>query len=320
MLFQKQSQWRPSSAARRRPTQPLQVEQLEHRWCPSYSLVTSRAALAGTDSVDWSTLGAPGTSVANPFTVSSVAGQSITVSKTLSGNFLLDEQWGPTTPNSYVIHGNFAPGDTVLDTNTGASKQNTIKLNFGATAVAAGGAQIMTNTYGSFTAEVDALDAKGKTLARFTEAGNATDAADNSAIFLGVSSTSPTIYQITISVTRAASDQYKGVFAINKFDFRTGAVAAAAPVIRTVAGADFAPLASSLLRMGQPDVPAKSFFGSPASPAPRTGSALRLPTAAASAVVPAEAADAVFATSHTATPGEATAMLTPLATSSLDTL
>jgi hypothetical protein len=68
------------------------VEQWEHRWSPSYSLVTSRAALAGTDSVDWGALGAPGTSVANPFTSSSAAGQSITVSKALSGNFLLDEQ------------------------------------------------------------------------------------------------------------------------------------------------------------------------------------------------------------------------------------
>jgi hypothetical protein len=93
-------------------------------------------------------------------------------------------------------------------------------LNFGATPVAAGGAQIMTNTYGSFTAEVDALDGKGKTLARFTEDGNATDAADNSAIFIGISSTGPTISQIAISVTRAAVDLHKAVFAINQFDFR----------------------------------------------------------------------------------------------------
>src|SRR5262244_2154802 len=172
-----QSKYRRRQPARSQSTStPLQVEQLEHRWCPSYSLVTSRAALAGTDSVNWATLGAPGTSVANPFSVSSAAGQGVTVSKIASGdnnpaNFLMDEEWGPTTGDSYVIHGNFAPGDIVLDTNGAphTGRQNTITLNFGATPVAAGGAQIMTNLYGGFTAEIDALDAKGKALARFTE-------------------------------------------------------------------------------------------------------------------------------------------------------
>ena len=52
-----------------RLTTRLQVEPLEHRWCPSFSLITSRAALGVTDRVDWATLGAAGTVTANPFTV-----------------------------------------------------------------------------------------------------------------------------------------------------------------------------------------------------------------------------------------------------------
>jgi hypothetical protein len=266
--------------------------------------VTSRAALAGTDWVDWATVGAPGTSVANPFTVSSAAGQGVTVSKTDSGNFLLDEEWGPTTGNSFVIHGNFAPGDIVLDTNGAphTGRQNTITLNFGATPVAAGGAQIMTNLYGSFTAEIDALDVKGKTLARFTEDGNATDAADNSAIFLGISSTSPTIYQIAISVTKAASDQYKGVFAINKFDFRTGALSAAALAARQPASAvDLAPLTSSFFDVVQPTVPADRLMGLATPPAPGASPTVALATVGTIAAVPAGPADAVFAATHAST-------------------
>jgi hypothetical protein len=277
---------------------------LEHRFCPSYGLVTSRAALAGTDRVDWATLGAQGTSVASPFTVSSAAGQGVTVSKTDSGNFLLDEEWGPTTGNSFVIHGNFAPGDIVLDTNGAphAGRQNTITLNFGATPVAAGGAQIMTNQYGTFTAEIDALDVKGKTLARFTEDGNATNAADNSAIFLGISSTSPTIYQIAISVTKAANDQYKGVFAINKFDFRTGALSAAAPAARQPAPAmDLAPLTSSFFNVVQPNVPGDRLMGWATPPAPRPSPTVAVATSGTIAAVPAGPADAVFAASHAAT-------------------
>jgi hypothetical protein len=319
MLFQTQSQRRPSSKARRRTTQPLQVEQLEHRWCPSYGFVTSRAALAGADTVDWATLGAPGTSVANPFTVSSTAGQRVTVSKTEAGNFLLDEEWGPTTGNSYVIHGNFAPGDIVLDAN-GAShtgRQNTITLNFGATPVAAGGAQIMTNRYGSFTAEIDALDIKGRTLARFTEGGNATNAADNSAIFVGISGTSPTIYQIAITVTKAANDQYKGVFAINKFDFRTSALAAAAPAARQRASAtDLAPLTSSLLCAWQQALPAPPFGPATPSPSPASPGGVEADSGASSPRH-AWATDAVFAAFRTAANDEGDGLFAPIFSNSL---
>jgi hypothetical protein len=323
MFFQKQTRRRPSSSIQRRKTQTLQVEQLEHRWCPSYSLVSSRAVLAGTDSVDWARLGAPGTSVANPFFVSSAAGQGVTVCKTDSGNFLLDEEWGPTTGNSFVIHGNFAPGDIVLDTNSAphTGRQNTITLNFGATPVAAGGAQIMTNLYGSFTAEIDALDAKGKTLARFTEAGNATNAADNSAIFVGISSTSPTIYQLAISVTKAANTQYEDLFAINKFDFRTSALAGATVAASQPARAlNLAPQASSLFNTGQPTVLPNPLAGLAAPSSPRLSLTVAAPNGGPVAAVPAQTVDAVFETSHAATQDDAAWLFAVLHSDSLDSI
>jgi hypothetical protein len=242
-----------------------QVEELEHRWCPSFSLVTSRTALAGTDSLNWGTLGppAPQTIVANPFTILSAGGRSVSVSQpTQFGPFAVFEQTPPTTANTW--NGNFAPGDTLLygGNPNYLKKSDPYTLNFGATPVAAGGAQIESNYVGKFTAEVQALDASGNVLASFTEGGNATQAADNSAIFIGISSTSDNIYQIALSLTRAPSSTI-GEFAINQFDFRTSPLAAVTPatastIERTASAPDLAPPASSLLGTGQQALPART--------------------------------------------------------------
>jgi hypothetical protein len=204
------------------------VEQLEHRWCPSYSLVTSRTALAGTDSINWGTPGPAGTVVSNPFTILSTGGRSITVSQpAVFGGFAVFEQTPPTTAASW--NGNFAPGDLLLYGGLrGSKKSDPYTLNFGSAAVAAAGAQIESDYDGKFTAQVQALDANGNVLASFTENGNATQAADNSAIFIGISSTSANIYQIALSLTKAPSNTI-GDFAINEFDFRTSPLAAGAP-------------------------------------------------------------------------------------------
>jgi hypothetical protein len=180
--------------------------------------------------VNWGTLVPPHNLIANPFTILSAGGQSITVSKTIADDFATLEQTPPTTPaGGYLFSGNFAPGDIVLDTTDSGSHLNPITLNFGATPVATGGAQIAT-VYGSFTAKVEAFDARGKSLASFTETGNSTKAADNSAIFIGISSTSANIYEISLSVTKAASSLGRGVVDINQFDFRTSPLAAAPAV------------------------------------------------------------------------------------------
>ena len=104
-------------ATRARQAVPrLQVEQLEERWCPSFTLVTSRTALAGTDSVNWGTL-APtpppsDINVANPFTILSTASRSISVSATTANSFDVTQQISapPNNGNGSWV-GNFAVGD-----------------------------------------------------------------------------------------------------------------------------------------------------------------------------------------------------------------
>jgi hypothetical protein len=275
---------------------------LEQRWCPSYSLVTSRTALAGTDSVNWGTIGPQWTAVPNPFTILSTSGRSITVSKTVPDNFVTLVEKGPGYPSGEWI-GNFAPGDAVLwthDAGTNSGRRNPMNLNFGATAVAAGGAQIdldiATGASVKFVAEVDAYDASGNLLASFTEKGVATTAADNSAIVIGISSSSANIYQIALSI-KDNSNGEKGDFAINKFDFRTSALAATPAVGQPASALNLAPLASSLLGTGQPAPPAAPPPGPAAASAPTPSQVPSLSTSSMIAAVPTEAADVVFARS-----------------------
>src|SRR5713226_3918670 len=111
-------------ATRARQAVPrLQVEQLEERWCPSFTLVTSRTALAGTDSVNWGTFSVPpGTYPifpSNPFTILSTGGHSISVSEKVNlktFNAMMEQDPCPTGscfPYQDWV-GNFAPGDILL--------------------------------------------------------------------------------------------------------------------------------------------------------------------------------------------------------------
>jgi hypothetical protein len=307
----------------------LQVERLEHRWCPSFSLVTSRTALAGTDSVNWGTLGPNGIHVANPFTILSSAGRSISVSKTISDSFKEGVQCPSPTGCSWG--GNFAPGDSVLSTyDIGSKLNNPITLNFGSTAVAAGGAQIQTDFQGRFTAQVEAFDTTGKSLATFTEKGISTSAADNSAIFIGIISSSANIFQIALSIKVGEA---QGDFAINNFDFRTSALAplasVAVPAVRQPASpVDLASLASSLLEVGWPAMPVAPIPGPAAFPAPPASQSSPPPVvgisthgaAGASSAAPVRATDAVFAVSSTAVNDEGYVLLAPLLFSNLDAI
>jgi len=145
-----------------------------------------------------------------------------------------------------------------------------------------------------FTAEVDAYDASGNLLASFTEKGVATTAEDNSAIFVGISSSSANISQIALSI-RSCSSGEKGDFAINKFDFRTSA-APTAPVVSQPASAfDLNLLASTLLgTTSQPGASAP--VPGPAAPsAPASGQSRTVASHDTTSAVPAGTADIVFA-------------------------
>jgi hypothetical protein len=286
------------------------VEQLEQRCCPSYTLVTSRTALAGTDSLNWGTLGTPPVLVANPFTILSASGQSITVSKPLSGDFQTAQQHTPATGTG-MVKGNFAPGDILLSSNNAGGKPNPIRLNFGATPVAAGGTQIDAGLYGSFTAQIQALDARGRILASFTEAGSTTNAADNSAIFIGISSSSASISQIAISLTNAPDNSYKAYFLINQFDFRTSAPAAAPAVLQSAPAPGLAPPLPSSPATGQPAVPAAPVPGSAGASTPPASLGAVL-AGGTSSSAPAGPTDAVSAASRAATNDDSSGLFAPL--------
>ena len=183
------------------------------------SLVTSRAALPGSDTVDWAVLGNNAYPLSNPFTLLSAQGLSVTVSQTGHG---LGSQYGGvmgTVQQAGVplaegtLNGNFAPGDIVLDALDGG----TVSLAF-PHGVYGGGAQIAAPTLtasgaGVFTVQIQAFGRDNARLASFTRSGTFSAKGDNSALFLGITDAAPDIYRISYTGTTL----HRSLF-LNRFD------------------------------------------------------------------------------------------------------
>src|SRR5262249_56044605 len=108
--------------------------------------------------------------------------------------------------------GNFAPGDLLYWT-AGGGGSGPVTLDFGTQKLSAIGAQIQADYFGAFTAQLTAFDSNGVNLGSFTENGNSTSSADNSAIFIGLMSTSGDISKVVFAVTAATNNP--GDFALN---------------------------------------------------------------------------------------------------------
>ena len=144
------------------------------------------------DSSDWSQLGAPGTDVSSPFTLTSVNGLGIT------GTFSGTAETGQQGPGAGQLNGNFSPGDNLI-----LVRADSLTLSFGQ-GIYSVGAQIASNFYGPFTGEIQAYDG-GTLLGSYTESGNSTDLNDGSAIFLGIADlTGPNITSVVFSYTAGA--------------------------------------------------------------------------------------------------------------------
>jgi hypothetical protein len=172
----------------------------------SLSLVTSRSALGGTDFIDWGQLGGPFTVVPGPVNVVSNLGVVVGVND--AGNIMERRDQG----NGWA--GNFAPGDHLLWTQ-GAN--GPITLTFSLNGVTAIGSQIQANFFGPFTAQISAYDSSHTLLGTFSEAGNSTPNGDNSAIFIGVRSSSANIFTLVLAVPVASFNPED--MAINRVDF-----------------------------------------------------------------------------------------------------
>jgi len=166
-------------------------------------LVTSRAALGGTDFIDWVQLGADSTEVASPAAVSSSLGVSASVSNPSGSMWRFDEGGG-------TYAGNFANGDKLLST---FFTEGPIVIDF-ANAQSRVGAQIKANDYGAFTGVIEVYDALDVLLESWSLDGVSSDAGDNSAIFIGVSRAIADIDHVSFRVTGAANLD----FAINRVE------------------------------------------------------------------------------------------------------
>ncbi len=174
--------------------------------------VSSFSALSSNDAIDWGTVGAAGTFPTNPFTGTSVGGQSYTVSQAGQTSFDRVDQG-----NGW--NGNFAPGATLLWTLGGGP----MSISF-TNGIFGFGAQIQSSSFDAFGARVEAFDANSSLLGSFTLNGTSTTAGDNSAIFIGLLSTSNDIRKLTFSLDSAAHGDL-GNFAIGN-----GALTTVSPI------------------------------------------------------------------------------------------
>jgi hypothetical protein len=187
------------------------------------TFVSTRAALGGNDFIDWGTAGAAPFVVPNPLTMVSFGGLSAVVSEPLPNlppfGFVFSRSdqgngWG----------GNFAPGDHLLFTN-GPFGPITIDL---ASPVWGIGTQVQRNRPGAFTGLLEVFDSGNVLLASFDFSGFSNDAADNSAVFVGVRSDTPDIKKVVYGVFGPDPEATHN-FAINQVDLVTVADARVVP-------------------------------------------------------------------------------------------
>jgi hypothetical protein len=171
------------------------------------NLVTVRPT--GTDSVYWSQLGPDQTPIPSPFsftTTNGVSGMGSYANPAYSYQSISDwsGEVGGIVQQGLDWGGSFSSGDLLNWTeNSGAL---TLTFTQGYSQI---GAQIESSDWGNYTAQI--CDANGC----FTENGFSAWTNDNSAIYIGIESSSP-ISWVTFSLTDTANPNDLGDFAINE--------------------------------------------------------------------------------------------------------
>jgi hypothetical protein len=176
--------------------------------------VTSRAALAGTEFIEWGDLGGPGTLVDRSFTVDTNQGTTVTGTMFAFGYL---ERLNQSNPDPWA--GNFNNGDRLLFTNIDNNFDNPITLRF-PTGFAGVGTQIQADTAGGFTGRISAYSTGDVFLGSFDVAGNST-ADVGTAIFIGLRSTSASTPIVRVDFSVPAASGTKSAYAINQVDFST---------------------------------------------------------------------------------------------------
>jgi hypothetical protein len=176
-------------------------------------LVTSRSSLGANDFIDWGVLGSI---VPNPFTITSHNGTATAVVSRADSTRPLARltQVGSSACTGNWF-GNFAPCDHVLWTSN-IPAPLTIDFN---TTIFGAGAQIQSTAGGPFTALIDVFDNANALMVSYALAGLSAFTSDNSAIFLGVLDTTPSIGRIDYRL--AFNDRSTPGFGINRLDLVT---------------------------------------------------------------------------------------------------
>lgn len=139
--------------------------------------IDTRAAFPSTDSVNWSILGPPFTTISSPFTVATTGGSSVTVSHAPGALF---ERRNQTTGGWF---GNFAFGEALL-WNRGDNGAITFDP---ATLISGAGFNVQADFRGAFTFRLDAYDSAGGLLGSVTKIGSS-DLNLGTAMFIGFTS------------------------------------------------------------------------------------------------------------------------------------
>ena len=183
--------------------------------------VTSRAALAGNDSISWGQLGGSMTDILVATDVTTAGGLVASVSNPSGPLVRFDEGDG-------IYSGNFALGDPLLAT---LFIPGPISIDF-STGLSRIGAQIKANDFGSFNGVLKVFDANNLLLETQTFAGLSNSLQDNSAIFIGIARVTADIDRVEFNITGSTSPD----FAINQVDLQVGVVPEPATLAMLLAG------------------------------------------------------------------------------------
>jgi hypothetical protein len=175
--------------------------------------VSARANLPSNDFIAWSFAGELHPNLPATFRVLSSSAHDVVVSRAPGAGFTLNQQ-APTGVGEW--HGNFAPGDRVLELFGVDNLISTTTIDFDVPLRGAG-AQIENNLGGAFTAQLQAFNSTGTILGTYIRDGVSSGTNDNSAIFIGLQSSAQDIDRIAFSILRngVPSDDS---FAINRLD------------------------------------------------------------------------------------------------------